>query len=133
MSYYVYSTLTSDMKYTIYKDRSTDLPVVERTIFINGGANLADKKNPLVTPKGFVTEISDEDYEALKTNAVFQLHVKNNFVVVEQRSIKLEKVISDLAPRDPSSPKIASDFSESDQPIVGAIEEEAPRGGRNRK
>jgi len=63
--YYVYSTLATDMRYVQYK-ASTTPAVIEHEVLIVGKANVATKH--LITPRGIVTNVKDEDYEILKDN-----------------------------------------------------------------
>ncbi|XQX20633.1 hypothetical protein ACOZ9R_10445, partial [Providencia alcalifaciens] len=62
---YVYCTLSNDQNYSV-KDGK---------VFIAGQANIMTKH--MYTPRGRVTEISDEQYAQLKDNHVFQLHKEN--------------------------------------------------------
>ncbi|AZY49682.1 hypothetical protein vBBaMIFTN2_09 [Bordetella phage vB_BaM-IFTN2] len=72
MSIYIYSTLSADQLYALADGRN---------IKINGGANVADKR--LVTPKGKVTRIEENDFELLQQNIIFQAHAKNGFVTAD--------------------------------------------------
>lgn len=107
---YIYSTLTADNAYAIYENNpNADIPVIERKILIKGGANVADRKT-LYTPKGVVTQVSDEDLALLEKDYSFQQHVKNGFIKVERHEAPVEKIVADMTPKDKSAPKTPNDF-----------------------
>ena len=66
---YVYSTLSNDQRYQLKDGRS---------VFIAGKANVANKQ--LVTLKGVVTAITEDEFNLLQENIVFIAHSKNGFV-----------------------------------------------------
>lgn len=89
---YIYSTLSADVVYT------TQLG----DILIAGGANIPDQH--LLTPYGKVTQVTDEQYEALKGVEVFNTHVDNGFIHADANKEDAEKVAADMAGRDDSAP-----------------------------
>ena len=118
---YVYSTLTAPMRYTLW-DRPSEnsLPVAKSSVLIQGGANLAPKT--LVTPKGVVTPITDEQYEMLlKGCPSFKRHMKRGFIQVEDRNAPIEEVVSDMEPKDASAPKTPEDYGDN-PPTTGTAE-----------
>lgn len=127
MSYYVFSTLTNDQTYHDYEiSESKDiLPTVKSKIFIKGGHGVAGKH--LITPRGVMTEISDEEFEILKNNTDFQLHVKNGFIQAEQRKRELKEVIGDMEQKDKSAPLTPNDFSKRVPTVPGSEEVEKPK------
>lgn len=66
---FIYSTLSNDQRYRL-KDG--------RTVLVAGKANVANKQ--LVTPKGVVTSISEDEFNQLQENIVFQAHARNGFI-----------------------------------------------------
>lgn len=114
--FFVYSTLSTDVKYTIYGDAVNDMPKIERVIEIKGGANVAGKN--LVTPSGVVTEVSGDDADLLSAHPVFQRHVKNGFMKIERYNADPDKVSSDMTGRDDSAPLTDNDFNEDSAPIA---------------
>lgn len=104
MSYYIYSTLSQNTAYAFYKTSTdkNDLHEIEREIVIKGGAGVADKN--FITPSGVVTKVTDEEYELLKTNSVFQLHVKNGFIIAQKSNSDIDSVVKKMEPRDKSAP-----------------------------
>lgn len=110
---FIYSTLTGAVKYNTYgNDEGAALPRVLRSVIIKGGANLADKN--LVTPKGVMTEITEEQLADLREIPVFQLHEKNGFIKIETANRDVEKTVSDMQARDESAPLTPDDFIDSE-------------------
>lgn len=105
---YVYSTATQDTCYAVYaKNDSKDLPVIERQILIRGGANLANKY--IETPKGVMTEVTEEELALLENDYHFNKARENGFITVENEKIDIEKAISDLEEKDASAPLTPAD------------------------
>lgn len=117
--FYVYSTATCGVTYTLYKkNASHDLSVVEKKangkparILIRGGANVVDKH--FVTPRGVMTAVEDDDMEILLKDKNFQRHMKAGFISYEQKEVPVAKVVADMEPKDNSSPVVPDDFSET--------------------
>jgi len=109
---YVYSTLTSAMVYTFYRKLDGVGNVVEHEVRIEGGANLADKN--VITPRGVMTAISEDDAALLKDHPVYKMHNANGFVTIEDRKYDIERVVSDLTSKDASAPIVPQDFLDSD-------------------
>ncbi|OCJ20015.1 hypothetical protein [Serratia sp. 14-2641] len=112
--FYVFSTLSTDVDYTIYGEAVNDMPTIERQITIKGGANVATKN--LITPKGVMTTVEDADLELLRAHPVFIMHEKNGFVTVEQKAHDPEKVATNMEARDNSAPLTDGDFAEGEAP-----------------
>jgi rRNA maturation endonuclease Nob1 len=97
------------------------------SVLINGGAFVINKKT-METPKGIITEVSEEDLKFLKTQSLFNEKVKNgSFEIVE--SEKKAKESSKKGKKDKGAQLTAKDFEEAGQtpPMVGA--EEKPDDG----
>ena len=112
---YVFSTLSSDMDYTNHVDGGADLPIELPPVRIKGGAGVADSR--IVTPRGVVTEVTDEQLEYLKANAVFRVHMANGFITVETKKADPEKVAANMTGRDASAPMVPEDLASADQPM----------------
>lgn len=110
MAWHIYSTLTSANQYVTWAPTSPDqLPKALKRITIAGGANVANKH--LVTPRGVVTTVTDEDYAHLVANPHFQEHLKNKFIYCDQIKANANKVADqNLEPKDDSAPKTPNDF-----------------------
>ncbi len=107
---YVYSTLGQDMLYVNFVKGGNDFNLPVEEVLIKGGANVINKRT-LITPLGIRTEITDKQHEILKRNGVFQLHVKNGFIVVQDVKEKVEKVIQrEMQSKDDSAQMTHKDF-----------------------
>ena len=124
---YVYSTLTSPQQYTGYTKQKLSgpkddrLPVVEKAVYINGGANVA-QGNAVTTPKGVMTQVSKEDLEFLETIPAFNDHVKKGFITVSTKKVAVEKVVKDMEKKDKSAPKTPEDYPKDKKPTTGKVE-----------
>lgn len=124
---HVYSTLSAPVRYTVYQKSGNDIPRAERSVLIKGGANVADKN--FITPRGVVTTISVEELALLEQDKLFQLHVKNGYLVVDKSLVDVDKVVADMEGRDESAPLVPEDFEEEKAPVVPA----APIAPSNKK
>jgi hypothetical protein len=122
---YVFSTLACDQRYVDYQKGPNDLPIEGRSVLIEGGTGVANKR--LVTPLGVCTTITDADLELLEQNEMFKLHRDKGFLTVQRKSADPEKVASDMSLADPSAPLTPSDYQdggrfskEASAPKVGA-------------
>lgn len=112
--FYVFSTMSTDVAYAVYGEKVNDMPTIERQIVINGGANVATKN--LITPRGVMTSVSDEDMELLSADPVFQMHKQNGFIAVEKKAADPEKVAAGMEARDQSAQLETGDFEEGKEP-----------------
>lgn len=117
----VYSTLSNDQKYTLYRKGENDLPEVVAAVVVKGGSNVADKR--IVTEIGICTQVSDNELEVLNKNKDFQRHTKNGFITVKKQRVNAEKVAADMNTRDKSAPMRPEDYEEDKAPVVGAPKE----------
>lgn len=114
---YVYSTMSAGVTYqTFAPNVGEGIAVVEKSITINGGANVVDKKH-VITPKGVVTEVSDADLEILESIWLFKKHKENGFIQVEKKSVSVEKIVADMEERDKSSPVRPEDYKDNDPEV----------------
>lgn len=120
---YVYSTLANSQHYTDYKHGPHDMPIKEHSVFVKGGTGIASKH--LITPRGVVTEVSEEDAQFLERNHHFQEHAKRGFVSIERTYVEPEKAASDMDLNDPSAPLTPSDY-----PGTGENEVKEPKVGK---
>jgi hypothetical protein len=106
---YVYSTMTGPVEYAIWARGGGDIPTIRKSVRIEGGANVADKH--LYTPRGVLTIISEEDYDILQQDGVFQIHKENGFITVEQsQASSIERAVADMESQDNSAPLTPNDF-----------------------
>lgn len=110
------STLTSDVKYTLWHATKGGVNREISHVTIRGGHGVAHRRDNggVDTPVGMITSVTDEQLTQLRADEVFQTHVRNGFVrVIESdRKVDPEKVVKDLEPREPSAPLQDSDFKE---------------------
>lgn len=125
---YVFSTLTSSMKYRVYGQGGADLPTVDHEIFIAGGSNLPDKH--LITKYGVMTKISAEDHALLIENEVFKQHQKNGFITIRDKPGDPEKIATDMETRDQSAPLVDEDFEEDQKPVTADDKPTKPGNSR---
>jgi hypothetical protein len=138
---YVFSTLTASNTYTKTVPGGGDMPVTERAVTIKGGSNLPSKH--MLTSIGYMTEVTDEDYEWLAQHPVFKLHMENGFIKVENKKADAEKVATEMETRDQSAPLVDADFDAppagvntdglegSFKPTAAAEDDDKPAKGRN--
>jgi hypothetical protein len=112
---HIYSTLASPQKFVKYQmPDATDasqmgrLPVVEREVLVRGGAGIASKN--LITPQGVHTPITEEEYQAIKDLEHFKKFVESGRIRVERKEYDIDKMVSDMNPRDPGGPLTPADF-----------------------
>lgn len=112
---YIYSTLTASTAYPSYINPENGIPRAApgKTVVIKGGANVADKH--VVTPRGVVTILTEEQYNSIKDHRVFKKHVEGGFIKVENRKADPETVAADMTGRDQSAPLVPEDFNEDDK------------------
>lgn len=119
MTKYVISTMVGSVSYNVYENinqghNNGHLPVLKKSIFIQGGATLPSLRSgfgnqtqspegmPLWTSEGMVTPVSDDDYEILKDNKVFQKHLDLGLVKVVDHNVvgnhkKVAQITADMA------------------------------------
>lgn len=127
MSYYIYSTLANSQNYTDY-EKSSEVnvpPLAVRKIFIKGGTGVSGKH--FITPKGVVTQVSDEDYCILERNSDFQRHAKNGFIKAEKRQYQPEKIARDMTQEDKSAPLTPDNYTKRMPILPGSEEIEKPK------
>lgn len=106
--HFVFSTLTTDQKYVKYLPSGNDIPVEGPSVYIHGGANVASKR--LITPRGAVTEVDDDELALLNDCDLFKLHVANGFITVSTSKPDEDAAAADQTSRDQSSPLVPEDY-----------------------
>lgn len=133
---FVFSTLASDVAYTNHAQGGADLPIDLPPVLVKGGAGVMNDR--IVTPRGIVTEVTEEEVEYLRANQVFQLHEKNGFVMVSDSYGDPDSVAADMTGRDNSAPVVPQDLKDEDQPaaVGGDAPTDAPqatgKGGKKK-
>ena len=124
MTKYVYATLSCDNLYVEYSDanESGGPHNVVREVLVKGKANVIDKN--MVTPRGIMTVVTDEQAEFLRKNYAFQEHEKAGFVTIQNKKYDdIEAVAADMTGRDNSAQKTPEDFTLNNQkaPQTGKV------------
>lgn len=124
----IISTASADAWYDTKEfNPNKDMWRRKKGVLIKGGANVGGKG--LITPKGVVTHVSDEELEFLETVPAFQRHkAAGHITVVKSAKPDAEKVAKDMTPKDKSAPKTPDDYPGDKQPVVGKGEE--PKKGK---
>lgn len=129
---YVYSTLAADVAYTNHAAGGGDLPIELPPVLVKGGAGVANDR--FITPRGVVTEITEEQGEYLRANVLFQLHEKNGFVEISGSYVDPEKAAADMTGRDNSAPIVPEGLADAELPAsVGGAESDVPAETPTRK
>lgn len=129
--FYVYSTLAASVDYAFHIPGGGDLPIMEHKVTVKGGAGVANSH--LVTPKGVVTEISEQDAARLKEHPVFQIHQKNGFVEISSSSVDPDKAARDMTAKDNSAPVTPGDLPKDAQPTMGDSDDPLNTDGSSAK
>jgi hypothetical protein len=117
---HIYSTLTCDNIYHRTIPGGADIPLFTDDVMIKGGAGIANDR--LITPRGVVTTITEEQLESCRSDPVFKMHEKNGFIQVGENLIDADVAAADMVGRDQSAPLVPADLPADNQPM----ESEAP-------
>lgn len=135
MTYYVYSTATCSGTYVEYeKNSSNELSIKKKwpngqpmQVTIQGGHGVAQASSSshIFTPKGVVTQVTDDEMEWLLTNPAFKRHMDRGFISYDKKRVDPEKKAKDMAQKDGCAPITPSDYiksenSSNDTPIYKA-------------
>lgn len=118
---YVYSTATCSGTYVKYQDvpansdnkSSPGHNKVVKSVTIQGGNGVATRH--LITPKGMVTKVSDEDLAFLMQNRSFQRHMDAGFITVDKKKVDPAIKAKDMTEKDGSAPLTPKDFEKGEQ------------------
>lgn len=119
---FIYSTLTCSNTFVLYapKNDPNALSRIIKRIEIHGGHGMKHPK-ALDTPKGVVTQVSDEELDLLQQSSSFKRQVAAGFIVVDAKKIETEKMAENMAQKDASAPLTPKDFE-----VAKDSTEEAP-------
>ena len=129
----IISTLTTGQEYVNHVTLGDGSVRPAFAIKINGGNGLTNLNGILV--QGAETEVTREQVEELKKNAVFNLHVRNGFVTIYDGKQDKEVPLADLNQRDESAPFTPADVEELYETgeIAVPLEEYVPDKGKKRR
>lgn len=121
---FIISTLTGSQKYPLWNPGPDgSFPQILSYVMVHGGANLPPKT--LVTPKGVVTEVSDDELERLEKVPQFCRHRERGYIMVEKKNPGpgpgADEIAADMEPKDSSAPRTDDDFGD-DQPTPNSAD-----------
>ena len=90
MRVFITSRLAGGVDYAFYEKAANGMNRVVETISIKGGSDVNDKRT-LITPIGVVTELSSEQFEKLKKHPVFQQHLENGYITINENEKAAQK------------------------------------------
>lgn len=123
-TFFIFSTLASDVAYTNHREGGSDLPIALPPVVVKGGAGVANER--IVTPRGVATRVTAEEVEYLRQNEIFKLHEKNGFVMVSEDYVDPDIAAADMTGRDNSAPIVSQDGLMADAvTVVGGEETDA--------
>lgn len=133
-TFYIASTLATAVQYTGWSksDDSANIPQVEISVTIAGGAGVANKR--IVTPRGVVTPVDEAQMQMLSEHEVFKRHKERGFVqILDSKPADADEVAADMTGRDTSAPLVEEDFANKDEaPAVVAGRGTGNGGGRRK-
>lgn len=109
---YVYSTITNDICFVDYR-KQRDLNIAIRKIVIKGGHGRA-QPGTIYTPFGVATQITDDELTFLEKQRMFNKHVKDGFLIVDNKKSDPENYAKDMNQKDGSAPLTPKDYEESE-------------------
>lgn len=129
---YIYTTLSNDQEYTDWTPPATlgGNFVRGRAVAIKGKANIADKH--MITPRGVMTQVTDDELAFLLGHADFRLHMENGFVTYDHDKVDPEVKIPDMVQADNSAPLVPEDFDEKDTDIAQPDKRSGGKGKKNK-
>lgn len=127
---YIYSTCSMDIDFPV-REKVGDANVLRKTIHILGGANCPNEV--LVTPKGVVSLITDDDLAYLEKHHYFKKKVKWGHFTVENKSEDPDKVAADMKPKDGYAPLTPESLENTDIEDVDAASKGKKGKGKSKK
>lgn len=110
---YITSRLASGVDYAFYEKTPNGINRVVKTITINGGSDVINKKT-LITPLGVVTEISKADLDELMQHPVFKTHLENGYISINENEKVADKAGEKLE-KDKSSQLTDEDYENGNE------------------
>lgn len=112
---FIYSTLTCSNSFAIYAPKTDpkSLSRIVKRIEVHGGHGMKHPKS-LDTPMGVVTKVTDEELELLNKDLTFQQHVKDGYLVIDNKKVEPSKIAASMNPKDESAPLTPKDFEKSE-------------------
>lgn len=125
---YIYSTASNDTVFPIWIKAAGSAQSIraaqhERKILIRGKANVINTQS-LITPKGVVSEVTDDELAELQKMSAFNASVKAGFYTVEKKKVEVEKVVKDMTKKDKSAQKVKQDFVDANAALPEGSKED---------
>lgn len=116
---YILSTLTAPQLVALTAKNANGSLIITKEIYINGGANVINKKT-LITPRGVITQLSDEDFKLLvETKWYKRMHERGYICPCETLTDDENPQKKGLKAKDKSAQMDEKDYEEkSDAKIV---------------
>lgn len=109
---FVVSTLATDVCYTGYTGgEGQSLPRVAVSVTIKGGAGVANRRT-IITPRGVVTEVNEEQAKFLAQHPVFRRHMARGFLSETASKVDGDEAAADMTGRDESAPLVDQDIED---------------------
>ncbi len=108
---FVFSTLAASVTYPLYGEAAPGniRPIVDE-VHVKGGAGVVARGEGILTPRGVVTGITEEQAKLLRENDVFMLHQKNGYVTISADELDGDAAAALLDGRDNSAPLVPQDY-----------------------
>lgn len=108
---YITTTKAEDTNFPIWEKGAGGVMKIKKNIILKGGANVIDNKR-LYTPKGVLTQVSEEEVELLLKNPSFKRQMDRGFYVIHNdKALHTES----LEKKDGSAQYKAEDFEDMGQ------------------
>jgi hypothetical protein len=118
--------MTSSVIYCAWRKGGGDVPTIAQSVTINGGSNVVDKF--IRTPRGVMTEITEDQLAIIEQDGVFQIHKAKGFITVDANLHDVEKVVSGgMESADSSAQLTPNDFGDNGPQPAAAEEVKAPQ------
>ena len=115
--FFVYSNLSNNQNYTgwsdVMKGHEGAPRIKEKSVLINGQANIVNKST-MITPRGVLTVINEDQMAILKGCSMFERHTKAGFIEVTEKEAKSTDVAKNLKKKDKSAPLTPQDLKDRD-------------------
>lgn len=111
---YVISRASQDIEYCGWKTTKTGINEKSFSVVIKGGANIMNR-DTMKTPKGVITEISQEELDFLNQNGAFLRHKKAGFMIVTKDRDEADDIKSKAGKKDNSAQLTPQDFKDAGQ------------------
>ena len=89
--YYIESTLANSVTYCKYDTSRKDMNILQEQVTIKGKTGVQDRKTLFSLEGGTITSVTDEQFEWLQQDSLFNFHKKRGFIKVYKNKSDAEK------------------------------------------